>query len=112
MEWGRKEDEWKGENKKRQLVLWQVVFCTPAGGRTLDTLIKSQVLYQLSYKRVVNSECLLCTPAGGRTLDTLIKSQVLYQLSYKRIVFVLRVQRYNKYLNSPNFFRIFFLKKL
>ena len=24
---------------------------TPAGARTLDTLIKSQVLYQLSYKR-------------------------------------------------------------
>ena len=30
-----------------------VVSCTPAGARTLDTLIKSQVLYQLSYKRVV-----------------------------------------------------------
>ena len=28
-------------------------FCTPAGGRTLDTLIKSQVLYQLSYKRII-----------------------------------------------------------
>ncbi len=28
-------------------------FCTPAGARTLDTLIKSQVLYQLSYKRIV-----------------------------------------------------------
>ena len=26
--------------------------CTPAGVRTLDTLIKSQVLYQLSYKRI------------------------------------------------------------
>ena len=25
------------------------LFRTPAGGRTLDTLIKSQVLYQLSY---------------------------------------------------------------
>ena len=30
-----------------------LVFCTPAGGRTLDTLIKSQVLYQLSYKRML-----------------------------------------------------------
>ena len=28
-------------------------FCTPAEARTLDTLIKSQVLYQLSYKRIV-----------------------------------------------------------
>ena len=26
-----------------------LLFCTPAGARTLDTLIKSQVLYQLSY---------------------------------------------------------------
>ena len=35
--------------------VWVPVFlhlCTPAGGRTLDTLIKSQVLYQLSYKRI------------------------------------------------------------
>ena len=30
--------------------------CTPAGGRTLDTLIKSQVLYQLSYKRMLFSK--------------------------------------------------------
>ena len=28
-------------------------FCTPAGVRTLDTLIKSQVLYQLSYGCIV-----------------------------------------------------------
>lgn len=26
--------------------------CTPAGARTLDPLIKSQMLYQLSYKRI------------------------------------------------------------
>ena len=30
-----------------------LALCTPAGGRTLDTLIKSQVLYQLSYKRIL-----------------------------------------------------------
>ena len=30
-----------------------IVISTPAGARTLDTLIKSQVLYQLSYKRSV-----------------------------------------------------------
>ena len=30
-----------------------LLLCTPAGGRTLDTLIKSQVLYQLSYKRII-----------------------------------------------------------
>ena len=27
--------------------------CTPAGARTLDTLIKSQVLYQLSYGCII-----------------------------------------------------------
>ena len=30
-----------------------LLFRTPAGGRTLDTLIKSQVLYQLSYGSIV-----------------------------------------------------------
>ena len=30
-----------------------IVISTPAGARTLDTLIKSQVLYQLSYKRIL-----------------------------------------------------------
>ncbi len=70
--------------KKRAVV--SALFCTPAGARTLDTLIKSQVLYQLSYKRIALSFLFVfCTPAGARTLDTLIKSQVLYQLSYKRI---------------------------
>ena len=34
-----------------------VVSCTPAGARTLDTLIKSQVLYQLSYKRIAFQFC-------------------------------------------------------
>ena len=29
------------------------LFCTPAGARTLDTLIKSQVLYQLSYGCII-----------------------------------------------------------
>ena len=35
------------------LFRYALLLCTPAGGRTLDTLIKSQVLYQLSYKRVL-----------------------------------------------------------
>ena len=34
-----------------------MLFCTPAGARTLDTLIKSQVLYQLSYKRITFQFC-------------------------------------------------------
>ncbi len=33
----------------------KVPLCTPAGARTLDPLIKSQMLYQLSYKRVLNN---------------------------------------------------------
>ena len=39
---------------KRKSTEISVLFCcTPAGGRTLDTLIKSQVLYQLSYGSIV-----------------------------------------------------------
>ncbi len=37
------------KTKKRELLFRSSLFCTPAGARTLDTLIKSQVLYQLSY---------------------------------------------------------------
>ena len=37
----------KGMNHKTHSFL-----CTPAGARTLDPLIKSQMLYQLSYKRI------------------------------------------------------------
>ena len=39
-----------GVTKKREENL---SLCTPAGARTLDTLIKSQVLYQLSYGCIV-----------------------------------------------------------
>ncbi len=63
-------------------------FCTPAGVRTLDTLIKSQVLYQLSYKRIIS------------------KKQF-------RVISELRVQRYAFFLNPPNifsFFSVFLLK--
>ena len=34
--------------KKQTTKRWFVLFGTPSGARTLDTLIKSQVLYQLS----------------------------------------------------------------
>ncbi len=51
----------------------------------MDPLIKSQLLYQLSY--APNLALLHCLGwIGGRTrtrtLDPLIKSQLLYQLSY------------------------------
>ena len=44
--------------KEKSLTDWEsirdlLLFRTPAGGRTLDTLIKSQVLYQLSYGSIV-----------------------------------------------------------
>ena len=41
--------------KKTTSKLIEIVSCTPAGARTLDTLIKSQVLYQLSYKRIIDA---------------------------------------------------------
>ena len=43
--------------KQDNLAIEIVLFCTPAGARTLDTLIKSQVLYQLSYKRIAFEFC-------------------------------------------------------
>ena len=49
-------------------------FRTPSGTRTLDPLIKSQLLYVFSPHG-------FRTPSGTRTLDPLIKSQLLYQLS-------------------------------
>ena len=70
-------------NKKGRLLS---TFCTPAGARTLDTLIKSQVLYQLSYG--CNIFC-----------------------SSFRAFSELRVQRYGVFLNLPNFFETFFEKR-
>jgi hypothetical protein len=65
--------------------------------RTKDPLIKSQLLYQLSYastlayKRSAGGSNLHQADAGfggrtwARTKDPLIKSQLLYQLSYASI---------------------------
>ena len=41
------------KNKKREAK--NLSSCTPAEARTLDTLIKSQVLYQLSYGCIIFS---------------------------------------------------------
>ena len=41
--------------KKRRKILSP--FCTPSGTRTLDPLIKSQLLYQLSYQRIALTRC-------------------------------------------------------
>ena len=55
-----------------------------AGIRTQDPIIKSDVLYQLSYQVVAMIEMLKKSDlAGIRTQDPIIKSDVLYQLSYQ-----------------------------
>ena len=63
------------------------LFCTPAGARTLDTLIKSQVLYQLSYG------CIIFTTSISTLPD-------------------LRVQRYGVFSKPPNILETFFAKKM
>ena len=92
-------------------------FCTPAEARTLDTLIKSQVLYQLSYGCIIISKIkevtflLFSTPAGARTLDTLIKSQVLYQLSYGCIVLRFAGAKVHILFEVTKLFFVFLFKK-
>ena len=58
------------------MVLTNMIICLllnkfgePGGGRTHDILIKSQALYQLSYRSNVSGE-----PSGIRTQDAEIKS--------------------------------------
>lgn len=54
-----------------------------AGTRTLDPLIKSQLLYQLSYTpRGLDA---FGAGEGTRTLDNHLGKVALYQLSYARI---------------------------
>ena len=71
-----------GHKKKRSSV-GNFSFCTPAGARTLDPLIKSQMLYQLSYKRISNC-----------------------------VISELRVQRYGVLFKLPNVYGFFFNKML
>ncbi len=61
---------------------------TPAGGRTLDTLIKSQVLYQLSYKRI---SLLFCECKGTsfilfRQTFRLLSSKYASRLPYYHMI--------------------------
>ncbi len=51
--------------------------CTPAGARTLDTLIKSQVLYQLSYG------CNIFRFAGAK-LQTFCEPTKLFETFFKK----------------------------
>ena len=89
MEGSFKVNESLNNNNKKSPVFRQGFFivCDPAGARTQDPLIKSQVLYQLSYEiAIIYLQLSKSDPAGARTQDPLIKSQVLYQLSYEIIV--------------------------
>ena len=54
-----------------------------AGTRTLDPLIKSQLLYQLSYTPRVRKDG---AGEGTRTLDNHLGKVALYQLSYTRLL--------------------------
>ena len=73
------------KQKKRQtfVSLSSFLLSTPAEARTLDTLIKSQVLYQLSY------------------------GCIIFSASFSALT-ELRVQRYGVFLKPPNFFLFFF----
>ncbi len=50
-------------------------------------MIKSHLLYQLSYEVVWNTLSIESDLGGARTLDPMIKSHLLYQLSYE-VVFL------------------------
>ena len=66
----------------------RTTFCDPTGARTQDPIIKSDVLYQLSYRvDAFKKYKSFCDPTGARTQDPIIKSDVLYQLSY-RVIFI------------------------
>gem|GEM_PF-2201712 len=58
-------------------------FCDLTGARTQDPIIKSDVLYQLSYQVRIGKKVKICDLTGARTQDPIIKSDVLYQLSYQ-----------------------------
>ena len=64
------------------------ICCDLAGIRTQDPIIKSDVLYQLSYQVGAFKMCFSSDLAGIRTQDPIIKSDVLYQLSYQVNIFL------------------------
>ena len=80
--------------KKERSFEKRTTFCDPTGARTQDPIIKSDVLYQLSYRvDAFKKNKSICDPTGARTQDPIIKSDVLYQLSYRVFFFPwMRVQ--------------------
>ena len=61
------------------------IFGAPPGTRTLDPLIKSQLLYQLSQRCIQKIlRFFICgSPNWARTSDIMINSHALYRLSYR-----------------------------
>ena len=83
----------RGLKQKKSHSPWWTTFCDLAGARTQDPIIKSDVLYQLSYQVEAWRKWKICDLAGARTQDPIIKSDVLYQLSYQVInISSMRVQ--------------------
>lgn len=74
---------WKKEMRHSE----ERLICTPAGVRTLDPLIKSQMLYQLSYKRVRISLFLKCECKGMYfILNTKIFIAFLFFSCQKKVI--------------------------
>ena len=67
------------KHKKTSVKISQKFQSEASGIRTPDNLIKSQVLYRLSYTPLLNY---LNAQSRNRTNDTRIFSPLLYQLSY------------------------------
>ena len=59
------------------------VFCDPGGARTLDPLIKSQLLYLLGYEVMC-----FCSPDGIRTRILRCDRAAHYQLYYRTMCVV------------------------
>ena len=64
----------------------------------------------INKKRTLYRSVLSCDSRGIQTHNLLIRSQMLYSVELGSLAFVLRLQRYDYFLEPPNFFLIFFKK--
>ena len=71
------------KRKKQALKVCFLFLCTPAEARTLDTLIKSQVLYQLSYG------CILFLKAGAKVLTFYDITKLFAEYFLKKVLFII-----------------------
>ena len=72
------------------------VFCIPGGARTHDPLIKSQLLYQLSYGYIP------LFFAGAIIVQAESRSQIYLNYAEVQPIFANRVQSYKKKSKLPN----------